>query len=254
MIAKGIHSAIEFHILEHILRYAPLTGALVGGNDFDLIQLFSIQGSAQPFDPFDVIGRFVPNAHIIDVDVMILAGCFKKSGDIVGVVLGVELPVADPVGRAPFQGIEKNGRMALFGLLHQKPFIASIIKIGLRMLQFCAGMGMAGFGAAGGIDIAADFDFEMLQACAVTGLEQQVEDLASIWLGIVQQQSRRGAGAQGADAFKRSPLFAAVDGYDVLCICRTGIKKGCETAQSAQRCSAYAFLHSNTLVRSSRNN
>ena len=59
----------------------------------------------------------------------------------------------------------------------------------------------AGFGAVGGIHVAADLDLQVLERRAELGLEEEIQDLAPLRLGVVDQQARRGPRAQRPLAF-----------------------------------------------------
>ena len=63
-------------------------------------------------------------------------------------------------------------------------------------------MHVAGLGAVGGVGVAADLDLAVVEGRAEVGLEKEVEDLTALGLGVVDEQPRRGAGGQRADALE----------------------------------------------------
>ena len=79
---------------------------------------------------------------------------------------------------------------------------------------------MAGLGAVGGVDICTQLNLEKLQRRAVSRLEQVVENLAPLRLGLVNQQSRRSTGADRSNAVK-DPAWAIAIEHDayLLAIC-----------------------------------
>jgi len=68
-----------------------------------------------------------------------------------------------------------------------------------------AGHRMGGLPAAGRVLTAAKFHLEMLETGAEFGLEQEVENLAALGLGIVRKQPRGGPRADRADALEHAP-------------------------------------------------
>jgi hypothetical protein len=71
---------------------------------------------------------------------------------------------------------------------------------------------MAGLGAVGGVHVGADLNLEDLNVGAVVGLEEIVEDLAALGLGIVDEQARvAAAAADGANAVEDLTRAAGVD-------------------------------------------
>ena len=63
---------------------------------------------------------------------------------------------------------------------------------------------MAGFGAIGGLRIAANLNLEYVKGGGEAGLEQYVKDFAPLWLGIIDKKTgRRSATAQSPDAMER---------------------------------------------------
>ena len=129
--------------------------------------------------------------------------------DVVDVVLREEIAVPDPARRAPFQGIELDVGVAQLGLLHQPPLIAA------RIVLIARAPHMGGFRAIGGVLVAADFDLQMLDVGAVVGFKEIVQDLAALGLRIVDQQSRRRAGADRAQPLV-NPAAARTGQGDVL--------------------------------------
>src|SRR5215831_18884398 len=90
------------------------------------------------------------------------------------------------------------------------PLIAPF-KVGFG--QFLPGMREGRLGAAGRVHVPADFDLQVLQRGAVSRLEEQIENLAALRLGVVDQQLRGRTCAQGADALKgpAKPVRVEVD-------------------------------------------
>ena len=103
-------------------------------------------------------------------------------------------------------------RVALLRLAHQPPFVAALEILGPRMLELLARPRMARLGALGRVDVAADFHLQMMQRGAEVRLEEEVEHLAALRLGIVEQQPRAGPRAQAADAFEGPARGSPVEG------------------------------------------
>jgi hypothetical protein len=70
---------------------------------------------------------------------------------------------------------------------------------------------VAWFGAVGGIGVAPHFNFQVLQRRAVIGLKQVIQNLAALRFRVVDQQSRRGPGADSADPLKDPSLAVPID-------------------------------------------
>ena len=102
---------------------------------------------------------------------------------------------------SPWQAVEDDLRIAFAGLGHEPELVAA--RLGIS--QFLAGDDMGGLAAAGGVLAAADLHLEMLEPGAEFGLEQKVQDLAALRLGVVREQPRGGARADGADALEHAP-------------------------------------------------
>ena len=70
------------------------------------------------------------------------------------------------------------------------------------MGQLLAGEGVRWLAAAGRVLAAADLHLQMLEAGAEIGLEEEVQHVAAIRFGIIEQQPRRRPGTHGPKAFK----------------------------------------------------
>src|SRR5439155_22871514 len=106
--------------------------------------------------PVSVVAAFVPAAQVVDGDAVAVLGAVQPVDHVVGHVGGPEGPVADPAGCAPGQPDEPDARVTGLGLLHQPPLVATVA------VQIARGVLVAGFGAAGGVRVAADLDFQAL--------------------------------------------------------------------------------------------
>jgi len=71
---------------------------------------------------------------------------------------------------------------------------------------------MRRLGAIGGIYLAANLNLEMLQRRAVAGLEKVIENLAPLWLRVVNEQAGRRARTDRAQAVKRASRVVRVEG------------------------------------------
>ena len=180
MFAEHRQGGGEGRVLGLVAGDCPLLFTGVGGDQLHRGQAAGVEGFAQEFDPGDVVGAFVPDAGVGDVEAVDALGAAEEVGDVVGHVLRVIGSAADPGRRAPAEGVERESGGAAAGLLHQPPLVAAGV-----VRCFRAGAAVAGLGAAGGVHLAADFDFEMLEGCAEFWGEQQVEDLAALGLGVI---------------------------------------------------------------------
>lgn len=122
----------------------------------------------------------------------------------------------------PFQRVALDGRVAAYRLCHQPPLVAG------GALDLPPGPLMAGLGARGGVGVGADLGLEYLQARAVAGAEEVVEDPIALAGRVVGEQPRRAAGADRADALEGAAGVVAVDG-DPL---RAGVLGGARHRES----------------------
>ena len=137
---------------------------------------------------------------------MVGLGVLEPLNDVVDHLLRPVVAVADPGGRAPGQRGELNVGVARAGLLHEPPLVAAVV-----VLIGC-GVAVAGLGPVGGVHVGPDLDLEDLDAGAVVGLEEVVEGLAALRLGIVDQQARVAAAtADGADAVEDTTGAGGID-------------------------------------------
>ena len=111
----------------------------------------------------------------------------------------------EPARRSPHEPVEGDVGVTLARLLHQPPLVAPVA-VDLAGCAF-----VAGFGADGRVDVAADLDLEYVEGGAAGGSEEVVEDLAAFGLGIVVQQAGRTTCAHAADAVEDAAGVVAVD-------------------------------------------
>ena len=165
-----------------------------------------IQGRAQGLDKGAIHARFVPDPQVIDVQLMGLSSAFEKTHQVIRA--GLRIGRADPARKIPGQRQQLDVGIAALGLPHEPPFIAAI-EIGHTRLAH-----VRGFATLGRVGIAPDLNLEHLQGGPVMRLEQVVEDLAALRLGIVDQQPGSGAAAAGgADAIEHFAGRSTVDHY-----------------------------------------
>ena len=126
---------------------------------------------------------FVAAADGVEVQAVTLLEALDPFDVVVAHVLGPELVVADPARAAPGHAVEGNGRVPLLGLPHQPPFVAAeVVLIVLRVH-------VAGLGALRGVAVAGHFHEERSNRSAEFRLEEQIEDLAPLRLGIVLKRT-----------------------------------------------------------------
>ena len=126
--------------------------------------------------------------------------------DVVDHVLRPVVAVADPGWRAPGERGELDVGVARLGLLHEPPLVAAVVVL------VGSGMHVAGLGTVGGVHVCADLDLEDLDAGAVVGLEEIVENLAALGLGIVDEKARVAtAAADGSDSVEDAAGTGCVD-------------------------------------------
>ena len=179
--------------------------AAVGADHLDRAVALGGQGGVQVLVPTGVVAALVPAADVVDGQPVLL-GAAQPGHQIVDHVLGPEVAAADPAGRAPRERVQLDLRIAGLRLLHQPPLVAVVaVDRPARVLD-------ARLRAVGGIGVSADLGLEDLERGAVAGLEQVVQDLAALRLGIVVQQTGVAApAADRADAVERPPRAGAVD-------------------------------------------
>src|ERR1019366_5887443 len=90
---------------------------------------------------------------------------------------------AEPAWSAPFQSIKLHIGVACFCLFHEPPFVAA------RVVLVGTATHVAGFSSVRRIGIAANFNFENVQACAIVWFEEITEDLGLLCSGIVEEQA-----------------------------------------------------------------
>src|SRR5438552_17128850 len=113
---------------------------------------------------------------------------------------------AEPAWSAPLQPIKFDIGIACFGLLHEPPFIAA------RIVLIGAAAHVAGFSSVRRIGIAADFNLENLQACAIIWLEKIIEDLGLLHCGIVEEQARgTTTGTHATDSIKSASAACSIN-------------------------------------------
>jgi hypothetical protein len=129
---------------------------------------------------------------------VMLAGALEPGDDIADVGLRPDI-LADPAGRAPLQGVQLDGRIALDGGAGDLPFVADVA-------VDLAGRGLdAGLGAVGAVGAGTDLQLEHLQRCAVAGAEQVVVDLVADRGGIVGEEPGVAATSDnGADSVEHA--------------------------------------------------
>jgi hypothetical protein len=198
--------------------------AAVVADDLYRAEAGVVQAGAEVLVPAGVVTALVPAAEVADVDAVAL-GAVQPGDVIVDHVLRPEVAAADPAGRGPGQGDDADVRVAGQGLLAEPELVAHVA------VDVPADVLVAGLGAVGGVGVAADLELQQLNRGAVAGLEQVVEDLGALWLGVVDEEAGvASAAADGADAVERASDDAAIDG-DVRG-CRG---RGCRDGQYADR-------------------
>ena len=200
-----VHRGVERRIGGHVLGSAPALAVVADELDLRVVRG---QCGVEVLVPGLVVAAFVPAADVVDGQAVALRAVqpFDEVVDGVGGPEGVG-GSADPARCPPGQGGEFDGGVAGFGLGHQPPFVAAVAA------QVGGGVHVRGFGAVGGVGVAADLDFEDLQGGAVAGFEQVVQDLAALWFGVVGQQAGVAAAAgDRADAVEGAAALGTVDG------------------------------------------
>ena len=213
MRADSMNGLAEVVVFEHFARDDPSSSVrFIGCHDFYALEPARIERAAKEFDPREVRGDLVPDAGVINVQPVNAFGALNEFRDVVRHILRIEFAAADPIRRTPGQTIQKNARIPLFRLLHEPPLVAA------RVVLFLVCMHVAGLAAVGRVHVPADFHLKMLKARAEVRLEEIVQNLAALWLGIIYEQTRGGARAHRADAFEGSSLMLGIhhDGFCFL--------------------------------------
>ena len=83
----------------------------------------------------------------------------------------------------------------------------------------------SGLGPVGGLAVAAKFHFAVLQRGPEAGLDEDVQNLAALRLGIVRKQACGGSGAQGSDSLEHQARCGGVDGDGLGVSCRDEQRK-----------------------------
>ena len=227
-------------ILAHGIEDVPLAEAfvriLVAADDFCAGPLL-VQYATQCFYILAIELLLVPDAGVGDVEVILRLRAVEEDGGVVGHGWGVERGLldsvrTDPAGRAPSESVENDLRIAAVRFLHQPPFVTASEILILRRAH------VAGLGTVGGVDVAADLDFQVLQRCAVVRQKKVVEHLRTIRLGIVIEQARGRAGADRAKAIEGAARAGGIDGD------RDRLRPGRGANQRAeQKCERDACAH-----------
>jgi hypothetical protein len=70
---------------------------------------------------------------------------------------------------------------------------------------------MTGLRAVGGVGVTSHFNLQVLKGCTVIRFEEVVQNLASLRLRVIDQQPRRGSGADPTYPLKNSAFSRAID-------------------------------------------
>ena len=151
-----VDRGVEFRIFEHRIYHAPLpkafSGIFIAAHDL-YRDLLASQGAIQCLYVPAIVLLFIPDAGIGDVQVMVLFGTLQKIGHIVCHVLRVELPVSDPAGCAPGEGVENDAGISFARFFHQPPLVAAGVIV---VVSRAHGAGLC---AIGGVHVGAHLYF-----------------------------------------------------------------------------------------------
>ncbi len=206
MCAEGRDRFAKVGVPNHRIRDGPLLLGLpqIRRHDLHPLESTRIEHPSEQLDVFHIVLLLVPDADVVDIDAMVLPGAFDERGDKPGVVFGVKPPVADPSGSPPLQGFDQDTRIPVPGLPHQPPLVAALEVFRFRILKLLARASVAWLRTVGGVDVTPDFDLQVVQAGAESGLKEVVENLGALRFRVVVKQARGRAGAECPDAFEQT--------------------------------------------------
>ena len=187
--ADCMDSVHQLFIFVHVTGYTPYVGIHIGGDDFDSGKVVVVEGFSKQLYVFGFVRSFVPDAAEVDVEVVVFFCTFYEGDDEVGVVLRVEVSVSNPCWSRPLEAVEVDVGVSLFCLFHKEPFIAAVIVFRHWVFKFFASVGVGRFGSVGGVSVSADFDFEVMEGCAVVWFEEVIKDLALVFRRVVDKES-----------------------------------------------------------------
>src|SRR6185437_1230913 len=165
----------------------------------------------------EIVDLFVPQTCVADVEAVVALGGLNEIRHIGSHLRRVERWLRarlgiDPGRRTPGENLQNDVRIALVRLCHQPPLITAF-GIVVRGRAH-----MAGFGAIGGVNVSAYFDLETLQSRTIARLEQVVENLAALWLRIIDKKPRRSSRTCRAEPIENPSTRVAVqDNLRLLC-------------------------------------
>jgi len=166
----------QLRVFQHLVGDGPLAFALarvlVAADDLRG-QMRGLQRVMEHLHKREVKDFLIPWANVGNVETVVLLRCADEVGKIGGHLLCVERGLVaggvtfwiDPTGRAPWENLKNDLRVALVRLGHQPPLVAARG----RVVAGCAHV--TGLGAVCRVHICADFDLEMLQCRTVAGLK-----------------------------------------------------------------------------------
>ena len=172
-----------------------------------LAEAVCVKGLAEEFDPRHVGATFVAAADCVQLQAVMSLQGLDPSHVVIAHILRPEISIADPAWTTPGAGVEREGRVAPFGLGHEPPLVAAAIVL------IVPGAHVRRFGPLGGVPVAALFDVKRLHGGGKLRFEEDVENLAALRLRIILEQHRGGtSAADSANAFKYLSRGAAIKG------------------------------------------
>jgi hypothetical protein len=121
-----IHVLFQYRVQFKIIGDFPLILVQVRRDDLRR-KAVGQQRFLQHFDIADVVVRFVPYAHIFDIQPVEFLGPLDELDQIVRHVLGIVFAVPYPSGGAPRQAVQDDLRIPFLGFLHQPPFVPAVV-------------------------------------------------------------------------------------------------------------------------------
>ena len=207
--SDDVDGVVERRILPHLRSDGPqaVFRPVVGSYDLDGTEAVGAERRLEILIPLNVVALLISSPHIVDGQMVVGLRMFEPPDHVGDHVRGPIVSVANPVRGAPGQGGQLDLRISGFGLFHQPPLITAVIVFVRSRVH------VARLRTVGGVHVGANFHLEDLQAGPIVRLEQIVENLAAIGLGVVDQEPGVPASAaDSADAIEDSPGAGGVDG------------------------------------------
>ena len=183
--ADNVYRITQLFISSHVLDEVEFVAwPVIEGMDFDFFKTVGVESCPERFGKIIANPFFITAAEGIKLQTVHVPQPLKPFHTIVRCVLRPELPVANPARRTPRGAVEREVWITFFSRLQNPPRIAA------RVVEVVTRAHVAGHGALRRIAVAGNLHEQRADRRAELGLENQIENLAALRLGIILEQHR----------------------------------------------------------------